>query len=510
MKIKNILLYISIAAGILLSSCTDSFLEEDRNPNDLSPGIFWKSEADIMKGLTSAYAAMQPNSSWAVPFERYIVIDNHRSDEIDFRADVSSWMSIAMFTNDPNNSVTRKEWTNLYIGINYANQCIDNIPNVPGDKANINELKEQAIAEARFLRAYFYFRLYINYGERVPIFLHQLEGTEEEFYPKQAEAGVLVKLIESELIDVQKDLPKTYNAETDGGRATRYAAAAVLGKFYMFRNEIEKAEKEFEKLIGQFELMDNYADNFNGLNKNNKESILEVQFTGSREGGQREYNLFAIHLAPFSAYDGGYEEAYPTNWLFDLMKTDKTVDGGYSDRILSTIIFDDPNCRPSYYADDKSFSDYHEDGQFFWHKYVTWDPSLGADWYYSGYNISLIRYAEVLLSYAECLNHRGQTPQAIQYINEVRARANVPALSATLSKQDVLKHLQDVERPCELALEGSRWYDLIRWGIVGETLTAHNKPYVENYVESKHQLFPIPHEEFLLNPDWEQNPNFSK
>ena len=113
MKIKNILLYISIAAGILLSSCTDSFLEEDRNPNDLSPGIFWKSEADIMKGLTSAYAAMQPNSSWAVPFERYIVIDNHRSDEIDFRADVSSWMSIAMFTNDPNNSVTRTEWTNL-------------------------------------------------------------------------------------------------------------------------------------------------------------------------------------------------------------------------------------------------------------------------------------------------------------------------------------------------------------------------------------------------------------
>ena len=80
----------------------------------------------------------------------------------------------------------------------------------------------------------------------------------------------------------------------------------------------------------------------------------------------------------------------------------------------------------------------------------------------------------------------------------------------TMSKAEVLKHLQDKERPCELALEGSRWYDLVRWGIVEETLKAHNKPFVENYVDTKHQLFPIPHSEFLLNPDWEQNPNYSK
>lgn len=510
MKKQNILLYISILIGMFLCSCSDSFLEEDRNPNILSPGVFWQSEQDIMKGLTSAYAAMQPNASWGVPFERYIVIDNYRSDETHFRADVSSWMNIAMFTNDANNSVTRKEWTNLYKGINYANQCLDNIPNVPGDNTNLVDLKKQAIAEARFLRAFYYFRLYINFGERIPIFLHELKGTEEEFYPDQAQPGELVKLIESELIEVQKDLPKSYNPETEGGRATRYAAAAVLGRFYMFRNEMDKAEKELEKLIGQFELMDNYADNFNGLNKNNKESVLEVQFYGSREGGQYEYNLFAIHLAPFAAYDGGYEEAYPTDWLFELMKTDVTTDGEYSDRLLSTIIFDDPKCRPTYYDEDKTFSDYHSPGQFFWHKFVTWDPSLGPAWYYSGYNFTIIRYAEVLLSYAECLNHRGQTVDAIKYINEVRARANVVQLPASLSKEQVLKHLQEVERPCELALEGIRWYDLIRWGIVAETLTANNKPHVENYVGTKHTLLPIPHEEFLLNPDWEQNPNYSK
>lgn len=509
MKAKNIL-YLSFIGCILLASCTGTFLDEDRNPNSLSPNIFWKNEADIIKGLTSAYAAMQPNVSWAKPYERYIVIDNYRSDEIDFRADVTSWMNIAMFTNDPTNSVTKSEWTNLYIGINYANQCIDNIPKVPGESNELTALKKQATAEARFLRAYYYYRLYLNFGEKIPIFLHELKGTEEEFYPKQAQEGELVKLIETELIDVQKDLPKTYSPEVWGGRATSYAASAVLGKFYMFRHEISKAEKEFEKLIGNFKLMDNYGDNFNGLHKNNSESVLEVQFTGNMTGGRREYNLFAIHLAPFSAYDGGYEEAYPSNWLFDVMKTDKTTDGKYSIRTLSTIVFDDPDCRPTYYEKGKSFSDYHEPGQFFWHKYVTWNTSLSADWYYSGYNIPLIRYADILLLYAECLNEKGETIKAIQYINEVRNRANVPELPASLSKGEVLKHLQNIERPCELALEGARWYDLIRWGIVKQALTDHKKPYVENFVETKHILFPIPHDEFLLNPDWEQNPNFSK
>ncbi len=134
--------------------------------------------------------------------------------------------------------------------------------------------------------------------------------------------------------------------------------------------------------------------------------------------------------------------------------------------------------------------------------YVYWD--------YSFFNVSVIRYADVLLLYAECLNDKGETTEAINIINKVRARVNVPALPLTMSKAEVLKHLQDKERPCELALEGSRWYDLVRWGIVEETLKAHNKPFVENYVDTKHQLFPIPHSEFLLNPDWEQNPNYSK
>lgn len=497
-----------LMGGMTLSSCSEAFLNEDRNPNYLSPSVFWKNESDIMKGLTSVYAALQPNSDFAVPYERYIVLDNYRSDECDFRADVGGWMSMAMFTYESTSSVPGSEWWHLYKGINRANQCIDNIPNVPGGES-IDALKKQAMAEARFLRAYYYYRLFINFGEKVPMYFHQIEGSEEEFYPDQAKPGELVEFIENELKEVQSDLPEKYSAN-DGGRATCYAAAAILGKFYMFRHELGKAEKEFEKLIGKFELMENFGDNFDGLHKNNKESVFEVQFSGNQEGGHAEYNLFAIHLAPFGAYDGGYEEAYPSNWLFEVLKQDKTAAGKYSDRTLSTIIFDDPDCRPSYYEAGKSFKDYHKAGEFFWHKFVNWDPSLSPDWYYSGFNVPIIRYADVLLLYAECLNDRGDTQNAIKYINQVRDRVHVPGLPLTMTKDQVLKHLQDVERPCELALEGSRWYDLIRWNIVGKALKDHNKPYVENFVETKHKLFPIPHSEFLLNKDWEQNPNFSK
>lgn len=487
-------------------SCTGaSFLDEVTNPNNLTPATFWKTEGDILKGLTSAYAQLQPNMNWAAPFDRYIVIDNYRSDELDYRPDVVNWLRLATFNNTPTNGTSNSEWTYLYRGINYSNQCIDNIPNVP----DLSEtMLNSYLAEARFLRAYYYYRLYLNFGERIPLFTKEIKGEEEEFYPPQSEPGVIAAFIESELSDVQQYLPEKHSSSYLPGRCTTYAAAAILGKFHLFRKQLDKAEKEFKKLIGKFDLMENYADNFSGLHKNNKESIFEVQYTGDRTGGMREHHRIALHLASSNAE--GYEEAYPSDWLFETFKKDLTVEGGYSDRMYATILFDDPHTKAFYFAEGKEFKDYHNSSEIFWHKYVTWDSSLSQHWTISASNIPIVRYADVLLSYAECLNDRGATKEAIGYINEVRRRVNCPDLSDAMSKDEVLKHLQDVERPCELALEGSRWYDLIRWGIVGKALKEHKKPLAENFVESKHVLIPIPHGEFLLNPDWVQNPGFSK
>lgn len=511
MKLKNILIFASLVGSTLLASCTGSYLDEDRNPNALSPSIFWKSEGDIFKGLTAAYAGLQPTISWAIPFERYIVIDNYRSDELDYRPDVGSWMQLAMYNNESTNSVGRTEWRNLYTSINYCNQCLDHIGDVPEEgNAGIKDIKARGIAEARFLRAFYYYRIFINYGERVPMFLHEIVGTDEEFYPPQVEAGVLKKFIETELSECQSDLPESWDSSM-AGRATKYTAAALLGKYYMFIGEEEKAKTEFAKVINsnRYGLMENYGDNFDGLHKNNKESVLEVQFTGFFDGGHYEYNLFTVHLGPDSGC-GAYEEAYPSNWLFETMKKDVTADGEYTDRLYQTIIFDDPKSRPFYYDEGASFSDYHQPGSIYWRKYVTYDPSLGDYWDNSGFNVPLIRYADILLLYAECLNNEGNTGEAIRYINQVRNRVNAVPIPDTMTKDEVLKHLQDVERPCELALEGSRWYDLIRWGIIKQALIDHEKPFANNFLETKHIRLAIPHDEFLMNPDWVQNEGYTK
>lgn len=493
--------------GASLSACSDSFLDEDHNPNSLSPQTFWKDQSDILKGLTGTYGYLRSFAGWAASYERYFVIDNYRSDEMVFRPDVSEWDNIASFVNESTNATTVTEWTYLYKGINQANQCIDNIPLVPGDSQELDQIKRSAVAEARFLRAYFYYRLYLNYGEKIPIYTKELEQTDEEFYPDQAQPGELVKLIESELLAVQEDLPEDYPAEFKG-RATKYAAAAILGRFYMFRHEMSKAEAQLSKLIGHFELVDNYEDNFDGLHKNNAESVFEIQYSGDRSGGRRAYNNIAEHLLSSNA--GGYEESYPSSWLFNVLRNDKTVDGKYSQRLYGTILFDDPLTTAWYIKEGEHFSDYDSPDKIYWKKFSSWDPSLSSEYWISAFNIPIVRYADVLLLYAECLNDRGNSAEAVQYINQVRRRANVPELPETMSKDEVLKHLQDVERPCELAFEGCRWYDLLRWGIVKQALTDHGKRFAENFIETKHTLFPIPHDEFLMNPDWEQNPNFSK
>lgn len=497
----------AIAAVTSFTSCT-GFLDESSNPNYITPSTFWKNEGDIVKGLTAAYARLQPSMNWGAPYERFIVLDCYRSDELDFRADVPEWNRLAMFANSSTDwSCCMGEWQELYKGINYANQCIDNIPNVP----NVSEdLINRSVAEARFLRAYYYYRLYINFGERLPLFEHEIKGSEEEYYPKQAEPGVIVAFIEKELLDVQNYLPEPEFWAKQPGRATKYMAAGILAKLYMFRNDLSKAESELVKIIDskKFDLVDNYADLWDGMHKNSKEAVFEIQFSGSDDGGRREHNRIALHLAAGSAE--GYEEAYPSNWLFETMKRDVTINGEFSQRLYSTILFNDPKTKAFYFGEGDTFLDWHGEDEIFWHKYVTWDPSLSPHWSRSAYNIPVIRYADVLLMYAECLNDKGETKNAIANINKVRARVNVTPIPETMTKAEVLKHLQDVERPTELALEGGRWYDLIRWGIVEDALKSHNKSYVENFIVTKHTLMPIPHDEFLLNPEWDQNPGYSK
>jgi hypothetical protein len=135
---------------------------------------------------------------------------------------------------------------------------------------------------------------------------------------------------------------------------------------------------------------------------------------------------------------------------------------------------------------------------------------------YIGTNIHLMRYADVLLMYAEALNEAGQTSTAIEMINKVRQRSNAADLSSSLSQAELRTQIRHHERPAELSMElGIRWFDLYRWNkgntakeSIKTTLTAHNKPFASNYTEPKHNLFPIPAYEMNTNTKLDQNDGY--
>ncbi len=143
------------------------FPDEDRNPNSLDPENFWKSESDILKGLTAAYAGLQAYHRMGATFRTLHCDRQLPQRRAGLPPDVTAWMELAMYNNESTNYVPNDEWTNLYTSINYCNQCLDNIPNVPdNDDEGIKQTKATSIAEARFLRAFYYYRLFINFGER--------------------------------------------------------------------------------------------------------------------------------------------------------------------------------------------------------------------------------------------------------------------------------------------------------------------------------------------------------
>ncbi|SHF88156.1 Starch-binding associating with outer membrane [Mariniphaga anaerophila] len=505
---KNNILITLILVAVFFAGCDDSFLEEATNPNALTSESFWQKEEDALKGLTSAYATLQPSMGWAAPYEQYIVTENYRTDELDWRDDVTSWIRLASFTNEPANDVSSQYWNYQFQGVFRANQCIEGIPQIPEISPDV---LENTVAEARFLRAFFYFNLLRNFGERLPLYKVAFGGTQEHYYPPQASPGEIVSFIETELKAVQEILPESYDAE-NAGRATKWAATAILAKLYLWQGSYADAVPELKKIVDseQFDLVTDYGHLWDARHKNSSESILEVQFSGDRTGSRREFHWITIHLASFNIPGGGYEEAYPSQWLFNLMKKDTTETGEYGDRILETIMFNSPQSTAYYYGENE-FTNFHSPNEIFWKKHVTFPEDLTDYWYYSITNIPLVRYADVLLLYAEALNEtEGPSSLVFECINRVRNRSHVVPVPETMSKEQVREHLRHVERPCELALEGSRWYDLVRWGVTQETLLAHGKRGAENFVKGKHEIFPLPYKEMLLNREWEQNSGFGK
>ena len=489
--------------------CDDDFINLT-NKEQLSADSFWQTEQHATQAMIAAYGPLQGynGSKWTFFEEMYIGMA-FKSDDI-LNAPTHYGKSIADFTHGTDDITFTSIWKSYYTGIFYTNQILEN---VPGIEAISQETRDEIVGEAKFLRALYNFQLIVLF-ENIPLVM-SVPANSDEFYPSQESPEKVWQQIIADLLDAELKMVDSHDGDNTG-RASKYAAKALLGKVYLFMENWSAAHAKFEEVIdeGGYSLNDNYEDNFNGLGENGDEAVFEIQFTGDRSSGNDERHPINFEAAPGAL--GGWELFYPSDWLAAEMLNDKTESGEYSDRVYGSIFFDDPNSvmnGPGADMVDIPYADVKDDltNPTFFKKFV-YHFDLN---FYSGINVALIRYADVLLMYAEALNEDNQTSDAIDYVNMVRERSNAALLGA-MSKEELRTQIRHHERPVELAMEwGIRWFDLYRWNAgstakesIRQTLIDHNKPNAENFTEGKNEIYPIPLSEMNKNENLVQNDNF--
>lgn len=455
---------------------------------------FYKTQQQAILAINAAY---QPLNFTSVSQNRIWVFGDVASDDAQKGGDPGDQADIDLidqFNITPINGNLGDEWGTLYEGITRCNIVLQKVPLINMDKA----LQSRILSEAKFLRSWYYFNLINVFGD-VPIVLEPKNADQLQI-PQSPVATIFETVIEPDLTDALSKLPATYTG-ADIGRITSGAATALLAKAYLFQNKWDSAASYAGKVItgGAYSLMPLYSDDFNANHKNNLESIFEVQHLSGQDPATG--NALNQWFAP--RVDGGYGFDAPTQNFVD--EFEKTSGGVFDPRLDYTVGRDsmrwfngeifNKGWSPTGYLTRKHQQPFSEI-----------PINLKGD---ASINYTAIRYADVLLWYAEALNELGQGSDALIPLNKVRKRAResylfddslpgfgsvpaglLPDVVATdqLSLRQAVQH----ERRVELGFEFHRYFDVIRWGQAYATQAMNNSPNF-NYTTNKH--FPIPQSE---------------
>ena len=477
-------------ATILLSqSCQKNFL--DRPQQDKVPvAKFWVSESDATQAVDAMYANLH---AWNNIAFAPIAVEAMGSDD----SEKGSVPDDSQYMNDFNNftaSATEGQISDFYSGeyqtINLANQVIDNIQPISMDAT----LKGRYTAEAKFIRAYAYFRLVRAFGDLV-LRLHVPKDASEYSLPRSPKAQVYTA-IEQDLTDAASVLPQTYPT-TDVGRATKGAALALHAKVAMYQNKWTDVVTYTTQVMGMgYSLFPNFEKMFRTENKNNSESIFEIQnnlIQGHPEISNSQYSQV---MGVRGITGGGWGFNNPTQNLVDEFETGDP-------RLNGTVIF-----RGSTTAEGDAIPVATvPNPRYNYKSYVPFTM------YVSGFNEGcqqdkiVIRYAEVLLMNAEANNETGNAAAALASLEQVRARArgaNAAVLpKVTTTDQGALRTAIYHERRVEMAMEFDRYFDVIRQGRAAAVFGARG------WKAGKNEVWPIPQNEIDLSAGvLKQNPGY--
>ena len=492
-----------LLSGALLSSCHSML---DTEPTDFySQETFWQTSQHALEGLTGSYQALTHaelyNAQTPFMFEAMspnaFNYDNQRLAN-DFARGVHSATSIGM---------NAAMWTGCYRGIGRCNTVIDNVAGIAMD----DELKSRIIGEAKFLRAFYYHRLNELFNG-VPLILSEPNADEQASLPRNSHEEVLNQILR-DLDDAAAVLPVSYSGN-DEGRATKGAALALKARVLLQQHRYEEVVVAASEVfsLNHYELYPDYNGIFRKANQGNSEIIFDIRFKAPEV-----INTYDIIMAQYSTQaplqglvdeyrmiDGLSIEESP---LYDVASPYENRDP----RFEQSIVYIGAPWRNR----TATVADLHQTGYTF-RKFTEYNEDTPGTIVNSDVNYVEIRYADVLLMYAEALNElSGPTAEVYAAINQIRARPSVemPELPAGLNKDEMREAIR-LERRIELAGEGSYFYDIRRWGTIEEEMVGPIYDYQENIIQTRDfnpnrdYFWPIPFTEIDLNPALEQNPNY--
>lgn len=445
---KKILVLASLAT-LLMTSCGDSFF--DLEPaSSVTIDKVYKTASDYNVAVIGCYAKLQSQVNF------YTECCEYRSDNLSLGAPTAGTQDrydIDHFTEKPSNGILSSYWANFNNNVYRCNLLLDQI-----DGANFAEnLKKQYKGEAMFIRALNYFNMYRIWGG-VPATKHVVSAAEALKVARYSDEQMF-DLIAGDLKEIVDNnyLPETYSS-ADMGRATSGAAKALLGKVYLTFHKWTEAKDILSQLIGKYQLVSPIAQVFDVDNKNNNEIIFAVHFNKEIEGEGHSYWYNLTNASD------------DTNQTSSLLNTFPTGDAR---KDLITYVQVEKNVRlMNKFYDTKS-------------------PTFKT----VGNDQILLRYADVLLMYAEALNEiqydASEGSLALKYLNAVRQRAGISNLTTKqLPTQEKFRKGILVERQREFPYEGQRWFDLVRMGFA-KSVMAENGVEIKDY----QLLFPIPQQE---------------
>ncbi len=482
MKLTHVL--VAVFVSTLLLSC-DSFLEIDPQ-SELTQEAFPTTQEDALRSTNAVYSTLR---NWHYHSGGFPILDIMSDDAHKGSSPADQANTVGPY-DDFSHSTTQdgldRWWNALYQGIRRANIVIEKVPPIEMSE----DLKNRFVGEARFLRGLYYFDLVRAFGG-VPL----VTSPEPPLDVPRSSMEETYTFIENDLSFAIDNLPSKADYSSDNlGRATNEAAQALLAKVHLFQEEFEDAEDYALEVINNsdynYDLEENYLDANGEAGEHGVESVFEIgAIATSGAGGNQYANTQGVRGTP----NRGWGFNQPSVDLRDAFEQDDPRQDHTIIELGEVIdgieIIGDGNT-PDEVTEDGEVIRIESYNRKVWIDGTTTNTQFG-------HNRRLIRYADVLLMVAEALNENDSPGQALIYLNEVRERAREGDSSIlpdrTTTDKDSLRELIYHERRVELALEGHRFWDLVRTDRAPEVLDS------QGYVEGKHNLLPIPQSEIDLS-----------